>query len=250
LPPRLEVIGIEGLPEIRAGDDLSKLIVWALRQHSLTPRSGDILVISQKVVSKAEGRIKRLEDIVPSTPAISMARELGRDPRVIEVIFQESRRIVRMDRGILITETRHGLVCANAGVDQSNVEAGSVSLLPEEPDHSADTLRTEVEKLSGVAVGVIISDTFGRPWREGLTNVAIGVAGLAPLKSYLGEKDPAGHVLQATLLASADELAAASELVMGKLDRIPVALVRGYQPPSGSGTGQDLIRAPERDLFR
>lgn len=248
--PRLEVIGVEGLPEISHGDDLSKLIETALRQHSLFPRSGDILVISQKIVSKAEGRIRRLADIVPSTPAISMARELGRDPRLIEVILQESRRIVRMDRGIFITETRHGLVCANAGVDQSNVEAGSVSLLPEDPDRSAEKLRAEFGRLSGVDVGVIITDTFGRPWREGLTNVAIGVSGLAPLKSYLGEKDPAGHILQATLLASADELAAAAELVMGKLDRIPVALIRGHQPSSGSGTGQDLIRTPERDLFR
>ena len=250
MAPRLEVIGIEGLPEVYPGDDLSKLIETALRQQSLTPRSGDILAISQKVVSKAEGRIKRLADVVPSTPAISMARELGRDPHLIEVILQESRRIVRMDRGVLITETRHGLVCANAGVDQSNVEAGSVSLLPDEPDRSAERLRVEFRRLTGADVGVIITDTFGRPWREGLINVAIGVSGLLPLKSYLGEKDPAGHILQATLLASADELAAAAELVMGKLDRIPVALIRGYPPSSGSGTGQDLIRTPERDLFR
>ena len=179
-----------------------------------------------------------------------MAQALGRDPRLIEVILKETRRIVRMDRGILITETKQGLICANAGVDQSNVDAGVVSLLPEDSDRSASQLRQELKRLTGLFVGVIISDTFGRPWREGLTNVAIGLSGIAPLRSYLGEKDPAGHILQATLLAITDELAGAAELVMGKLDRIPVALIRGYPIHDDQGTGRDLLRPPERDLFR
>jgi coenzyme F420-0:L-glutamate ligase/coenzyme F420-1:gamma-L-glutamate ligase len=250
MPPRIEVIGLEGLPEISPGDDLARGILSALEQQSLTLHSDDLLVVSQKIVSKAEGQLVRLSDIAPSQAALSLARELGRDPCLVEVILRESRRIVRMDRGILIVETRHGFVCANAGVDQSNVEAGSVSLLPEDPDRSARTLRAGLLSLTGVEVGVIISDTFGRPWREGLTNVAVGVAGCAPLKSYLGEKDPAGHILHATLLATADELAGSAELVMGKLDRIPVALIRGYRCPSSAGSSRDLLRSSEHDLFR
>jgi coenzyme F420-0:L-glutamate ligase/coenzyme F420-1:gamma-L-glutamate ligase len=179
-----------------------------------------------------------------------MAAHLGRDARLVEVILRESRRIVRMDRGILITETHHGWVCANAGVDQSNVDADSVALLPEDPDRSARRLRDGVREHAGVEVAVIVADTFGRPWREGLTNIAVGVSGLAPLRSYLGDRDPAGHVLQATILAVADEIAGATELVMGKLSRIPVALVRGLAfTPSEEGS-KPLLRDPARDLFR
>jgi coenzyme F420-0:L-glutamate ligase/coenzyme F420-1:gamma-L-glutamate ligase len=182
---------------------------------------------------------------------MAMAAGLGRDPRLVEVILRESRRVVRMDRGVLVTETHHGWVCANAGVDQSNVEADTVALLPEDPDGAARGLRERFSGAAGGDVAVIIADTFGRPWREGLTNVAIGVAGFAPIRSYLGERDPAGRPLQATILALADELASAAEPVMGKLDRIPAAIVRGLPLPADDGSGsKSLLRDPARDLFR
>jgi len=249
-PPRYEVIGIAGLPEVRPGADLARLIVETAARQSTPLIGGDLLVVSQKVVSKMEDRIVRLADVTPSPVALAMAAGLGRDPRLVEVILRESRRIVRMDQGILITETHHGWVCANAGVDQSNMDVDSVALLPEDPDGSARALRDGIRTLAGVDVFVIIADTFGRPWREGLTNVAIGLAGLAPLRSYLGERDPAGRPLQATILAVADELAAAAEPVMGKLDRIPAAIVRGASLTSSEEGSKPLLRDPARDLFR
>ena len=179
-----------------------------------------------------------------------MAAGIGRDPRLVEVVLRESRRVVRMDKGILITETHHGWVCANAGVDQSNVDADSVALLPEDPDRSARALRERFSAAAGGDVCVVIADTFGRPWREGLTNIAIGVAGFAPLKSYLGERDPAGRPLQATILALADELASAAEPVMGKLDRVPVAILRGVPFTPTEDGSKPLLRDPARDLFR
>ena len=250
MPPRYEVIGIEGLPEIAPGADLGSLIARAAAAQGTPLAPDDLLVVSQKIVSKAEGRIVRLGDVVPSPEAAAMAAELGRDPRLVEVILRESRRVVRRDKGVLIVETRHGWICANAGVDQSNVDADTASLLPEDSDRSARALRERLLELAGHAPGVVVADTFGRPWREGLTNVAIGVAGLGPLRSYLGEKDPAGHVLQATILALADELACAAELVMGKLDRIPAAIIRGLDWPRGTGDSRALLRDPARDLFR
>lgn len=250
MPPRYEVIGIEGLPEVRPGDDIARLIVDAAARQGTPLLTDDVLVVGQKIVSKAEGRLVRLQDIVPSAVATSIASGVGRDPRLVEVILGESRRVVRMDKGILITETRHGWVCANAGVDQSNVDTDSVALLPEDPDGSAQNLRHTIRRTTGREVAVIIADTFGRPWREGLTNVAIGLAGLAPLRSYLGELDPAGRALQATILAVADELAGAAELVMGKLDRIPVAIVRGLRVASSDEGSKPLVRDPARDLFR
>jgi len=250
MPPRFETIGIEGLPEIRPGDPIAELILAAAARQGTPVIADDVLVIGQKIVSKAEGRLLRLADVTPSPIAAAMAVELGRDPRLVEVILRESRRVVRMDKGILIVETRHGWICANAGVDQSNVEREVVALLPDDADRSARALRDRIRALAGVDVGVIIADTFGRPWREGLTNVAIGVAGLAPLKSYLGAQDPAGHTLQATILAVADELAGAAELVMGKLDRIPAAIVRGLALPAAEEGSKPLLRDPARDLFR
>jgi coenzyme F420-0:L-glutamate ligase/coenzyme F420-1:gamma-L-glutamate ligase len=250
MPPRFETIGIEGLPEIRPGDPIAELILAAAARQGTPVIADDVLVIGQKIVSKAEGRLLRLADVTPSPIAAAMAAELGRDPRLVEVILRESRRVVRMDKGILIVETRHGWICANAGVDQSNVEREVVALLPEDADRSARALRDRIRALAGADVGVIIADTFGRPWREGLTNVAIGVAGVAPLKSYLGAQDPAGHTLQATILAVADELAGAAELVMGKLDRIPAALVRGLALPAAEEGSKPLLRDPARDLFR
>lgn len=250
MAPRYEVIGIEGIPEVEPGGDVARLIVEAADVQATPIVGRDLLVVSQKIVSKSEGRLLRLSDVSPSAIATTMAAELGRDPRLIEVILRESRRVVRMDRGVLVTETRHGWVCANAGVDQSNVDADMVALLPEDPDRSARDLRERVRALRGVEVGVVVADTFGRPWREGLTNVAIGVAGIAPLRSYLGERDPAGRPLQATILAIADELASAAEPVMGKLDRIPAAIVRGLAWTTSEEGSKPLLRDPARDLFR
>jgi coenzyme F420-0:L-glutamate ligase/coenzyme F420-1:gamma-L-glutamate ligase len=250
MPPRYEVIGIEGIGEVRPGDDVARIVVEAAARQRTPLAAADVLVLSQKVVSKSEGRLLRLSEITPSLMAETFAAELGRDPRLIEVILRESRRIVRMDRGVLVTETRHGWVCANAGVDQSNVDADMVALLPEDSDRSARGIRETLRTLVGGDVHVIIADTFGRPWREGLVNIAIGVAGFAPIKSYLGDRDPAGRPLQATILAIADELAGAAEPVMGKLDRIPAALVRGLPlAPSEEGS-KALLRDPARDLFR
>jgi coenzyme F420-0:L-glutamate ligase / coenzyme F420-1:gamma-L-glutamate ligase len=250
MPPRYEVIGIEGLPEIQLGDDLGRLIAEAATAQGTSLAAGDLLVVSQKIVSKTEGRVLRLGDITPSPESQAVAEEIGRDPRLVEVILRESRRVVRKDKGVLIVETHHGLVCANAGVDQSNVDADTACLLPEDSDRSARGLRDRLEAFTGHRLGIIIADTFGRPWREGLTNVAIGVAGLEPLKSYLGEKDPAGHVLQATILALADELSSAAEPIMGKLDRIPVVVIRGLNWPRGESGSRSLLRDPSRDLFR
>ena len=249
-PPRYEVIGIEGIPEIRNGDQLARLIVEAASRQGTPLAPGDLLVIGQKIVSKAEGRIVRLAAVTPSPAALSIAAELARDPRLVEVILRESRRVVRMDRGILITETHHGWICANAGVDQSNVDLDCVALLPEDPDRSARQAREAIRDLTGAEVAVLIADTFGRPWREGLTNVAVGLSGFAPIRSYLGERDPVGRPLQATILALADELAAAAEPVMGKLDRIPAALVRGLPLTSSEEGSKPLRRDPARDLFR
>jgi coenzyme F420-0:L-glutamate ligase/coenzyme F420-1:gamma-L-glutamate ligase len=250
MPPRYEVIGVEGLPEIHVGDDLGRLIEEATTAQGTPLAAGDLLVVSQKIVSKTEGRVLRLGDITPSAESQAVAEEIGRDPRLVEVILRESRRVVRKDKGVLIVETHHGLVCANAGVDQSNVDADTACLLPEDSDRSARGLRDRLGALTGHRLGIIIADTFGRPWREGLTNVAIGVAGLEPLKSYLGEKDPAGHVLQATILALADELSSAAEPIMGKLDRIPVVIIRGLNWPRGESGSRSLLRDPSRDLFR
>jgi coenzyme F420-0:L-glutamate ligase / coenzyme F420-1:gamma-L-glutamate ligase len=250
MPPRYEVIGVEGIGEVRPGDDVARIVIEAAARQGTPLRAADVVVISQKIVSKSEGRLLRLADVTPSTVAAAMAAGLGRDPRLVEVILRESRRVVRMDRGVLVTETHHGWVCANAGVDQSNVDADMVALLPEDPDRSARAFRDAVRAHARVEVAVIVADTFGRPWREGLVNVAIGVAGFSPLRSYLGERDPAGRPLQATVLAIADELAAAAEPVMGKLDRIPAALVRGLPLAASEDGSKALLRDPARDLFR
>ncbi len=250
MPPRYEVIGVEGIGEVQPGDDVARLVVDAAARQRTPVAGGDVLVLSQKIISKSEGRLLNLAEVTPSSMATTFATELGRDPRLIEVILRESRRVVRMDRGVLVTETRHGWVCANAGVDQSNVDAEMVALLPEDPDRSARAFRDAVRAYAKAETYVIVADTFGRPWREGLVNIAIGVAGFAPLRSYLGERDPAGRPLQATILAIADELAAAAEPVMGKLDRIPAAIVRGLPlAPSEEGS-KALLRDPARDLFR
>ncbi len=247
---RYEVIGIEGIPEVRPGDALARVIVDATIRQQTPLVNGDVLVIGQKIVSKAEGRLLRLDTVTPSAVAQTMAAGLGRDPRLIEIILRESRRVVRMDRGVLITETHHGWVCANAGVDQSNVDVDTVALLPEDCDRSARDLREAIRLQAQVEVAVLIADTFGRPWREGLTNITVGLSGFAPLQSYLGELDSAGRPLQATIIAIADELAGAAEPVMGKLDRVPAAIVRGLTLATSEEGSKSLIRDPARDLFR
>ena len=247
---RYEVIGIESIPEVRPGDDLAFLIVDAARRQGTPLASGDLLVVGQKIVSKAEGRLLRLDSVTPSAVAQALATGLGRDPRLVEIILRESRRVVRMDRGVFITETHHGWVCANAGVDQSNVDVDTVALLPEDCDRSARELRDAIRSRTGVEIAVLIADTFGRPWREGLTNIAVGLSGFVPLRSYLGELDAAGRPLQATIIAIADELAGAAEPVMGKLDRVPAAIIRGLTLVASEEGSKGLIRDPGRDLFR
>ena len=248
----VNLIGLPPLPEVQAGDDVAALIVESLNRAEITLAEDDILVVTHKIVSKSEGRLVDLCTVSPSALAKDYAERYGKDPRQVEVALQESARIVRMDRGITISETRHGFICANAGVDASNVASEIVCLLPLDPDRSAAALREAIWVATGIEPAVIITDSFGRPWRNGIVNVAIGVAGMAPLIDYRGTYDPAGYELHVTVIAVADEIASASELVMNKIDKRPVALVRGYRPPLGSpdGTGQDLIMDPARDLFR
>ncbi len=247
----IELIPIRGIPEIRPGDDLGEKIVRALAEMEFRLMDGDILVVAQKIVSKAEGRLVNLESITPSEFAVEIAERQNRDPRLIEVVLSESANIIRMDDHVLITETRHGFICANAGVDRSNVVGKDwVSLLPSAPDDSALLLKTRLAELRGVNLAVIITDTFGRAWREGLTNVAIGVSGIRPLKDLRGRTDDHGKELSATVLAVADELAASSGLLMRKTARIPAVVVRGYFFEHGGGSAAELIRPRERDLFR
>ena len=249
--PEFRVIGITGIPEVMAGDDLPGLLVNAAQTQGTGLQDGDVLVVTQKIVSKAEGRLVRLSDIEPSEFARSIAALYDKDPSHVELVLRESRRIVRMDRGVIIAETRQGFVCANAGVDASNLPGeGLLAPLPEDSDRSAAQIRAEVRRRAGAEVAVIISDTFGRPWREGCTDVAIGVAGMEPMVDYRDQTDPAGYTLRVSVLAVADELASATELVRGKLARVPAAIVRGYPYPSGDGHSSALVREPQKDLFR
>jgi coenzyme F420-0:L-glutamate ligase/coenzyme F420-1:gamma-L-glutamate ligase len=239
----ISIAPVEGLPEIREGDDLAALIAERARLED-----GDVLVVAQKAVSKAEGRVVRLADVEPSAEARKLAAD--HDPRRVEVILREAARLVRTRPPLVIAETRHGFVCASAGVDASNApEPETVVLLPEDPDHSAAHLRERLRELTGVEVGVIVSDSFGRAWRQGTTDVAIGAAGIHPLLDLAGERDRVGYELRATVIAVADELAGAAELAMGKTAGIPAAVIRGVDA-RGDGTALDLVMPVERDLFR
>jgi coenzyme F420-0:L-glutamate ligase/coenzyme F420-1:gamma-L-glutamate ligase len=252
----IRVIPVPFSDEVCPGDDLTEKLHTALRHQKLRLRAGDVLVIKHKIVSKAEGQIVQLSDVSPSRAARSWADKSGTDARLVELVLRESKRVVRKKmlekkRGVLITETRHGLICANSGVDASNVDGGERAvLLPRNPDRSAARLRSQIMKSLGVPVAVIISDSFGRPWREGLTEVAIGVAGMKPLLDYRGKRDPHGYQLRSSYEAVADELACAAGLVCGKLNRTPVCIVRGFRYQRGQGSARDLIRAKENDLFR
>jgi coenzyme F420-0:L-glutamate ligase/coenzyme F420-1:gamma-L-glutamate ligase len=239
----ISIVPVEGLPEIQEGDDLAALIA-----ERAELQDGDVLVVAQKAVSKAEGRVVRLADVEPSDEARRLAAD--EDPRRLEVILRESKRIVRTRPPLVIAETGHGFVCASAGVDASNApEPEMVVLLPDDPDASAARVRERVRELTGAEIGVIVSDSFGRPWRQGTTDVAIGVSGIRPLLDLAGERDPAGYELHATVIAVADELAAAAELVLGKTSGIPAAVIRGAAF-AGEGSARDLVMPAERDLFR
>ncbi|HEX7120799.1 MAG TPA: coenzyme F420-0:L-glutamate ligase [Gemmatimonadaceae bacterium] len=247
----IRVIGVDGIPEARAGDDPGRLVADGVERGGVPLEPGDVVVVTHKLVSKAEGRVVPLDSIEPSAFARSLGERHGKDPRQVEMVLRESARIVRMDRGLIIAETRHGFICANAGVDASNV-AGSkaVSLLPVDPDASARRIRDALRERFGVDTPVIITDSFGRPWRKGIVNIAVGVSGIKPLLDYRGQHDEHGYELRATVIAVADEIASAAELVMGKLDRRPVAIVRGYAYEPGEDGGAALVMEPERDLFR
>lgn len=245
---KLEILAVEGFPEVRPGDDLPELVYQAVGRDL---RSGDVLVVTHKIVSKAEGRLVDLKTVEPSALAKRFATEYGKDPRQIEVVLRESRRIVRMDRGIIISETHHGFVCANAGVDASNIPGGDVvCLLPVQPDESARRLRDALSARLDLDLAVVITDSFGRAWRFGITDVAIGVAGMSPLADYRGQYDSHGYSLEASVLAPADEISGAAELVMGKTDGVPLAIVRGYEYEPSTGDATELIMPPERDMFR
>lgn len=246
----LSIHPVLGIPEINAGDDVARMIVDAMAAGPGV-ESGDVLVVTQKIVSKAEGRVIALDSVTPSMEAERLAVETEKDPRLVELILRESAEIVRQRGSVLITQTHHGFVCANAGIDASNVgPEGTVCLLPEDPDRSAQGIREAIREATGADVAVIISDTFGRAWREGHTNVAIGVAGMLPFVDYVGQTDSFGYELRVTTICAADELAGAAEMVQNKLDAVPVAIVRGYDYPRGEGNARMIVRDQEKDLFR
>ncbi|HLK34326.1 MAG TPA: coenzyme F420-0:L-glutamate ligase [Terriglobales bacterium] len=247
----IRAIPVPGIGELRAGDDVCALLLQALSRAGLTLANGDVLVVKHKIISKAEGRVVSLEAVRPSRHAAEWAARYKLDARVVELALRESERIVRQEKGVLITQTRHGLVCANSGVDLSNVDGGhSAVLLPEDPDRSAASLRRQIEKRLRLSLAVIISDSFGRPWREGLCEAAIGIAGLLPLHDYRGQHDPYGYELHASVEAVADELACAAGLVCGKLAATPACIIRGFRFAPGEGRATQLVRPASRDLFR
>ncbi len=251
---RIEIIALAGIPEIVPGNDLGRILGDAIeRTARLLPlRDDDVLVVTQKIVSKAENAIVDLTTIEPRPEAVAFAELWDRDARQIEVVLREARRVVRMDRGVLITETHHGFVCANGGIDASNVGPASgsiVTLLPRDPDASARAIRAAVRDRFGVDVAVIVSDSFGRPWRWGIVDVAIGVSGLEPIEDLRGTPDIDGRVMKSTIRAPADEIASAAELALGKTGGRPAAIVRGARPRRGEGSIADVLMPREFDLF-
>ena len=254
-PGPVTIIPVSVSGEVVSGDNLVGILLNALREQKLSLQSGDALVIKHKIVSKAEGRLVELSSVKPSLQAKKWSQQSGTDARIVELTLRESRAIIRKKviggHGVLITETRSGIVCANSGVDLSNVNGGTHALLlPKDADKSAVRLRSAIKRETGVIVAVIISDSFGRPWREGLTEAAIGVAGMKPLLDFRGKRDPHGYVLRASAEAVADELACAAGLVCGKLKGVPVCIVRGFRYEAGRGSARQLIRARQNDLFR
>ena len=250
-PTELRLIPIPLPSEIKPGDSLAEKCLQSMHQSRQTFEAGDILAVKHKIVSKSEGRIVDLATIKASRKSTAWAEKYKLDARVIELAISESRAIIRQKQGVLITQTRHGFICANSGVDVSNVDGGRHALLlPADPDRSARKLHRELKKRTGLAIPVLITDTFGRPWREGLVDVCIGIAGMKALRDDRGRHDPHGYILQASLEAVADELAAAAALVCGKLNRTPACIVRGFSYKTARGRARDLIRPSARDLFR
>jgi coenzyme F420-0:L-glutamate ligase / coenzyme F420-1:gamma-L-glutamate ligase len=247
---KVEVFPLKGLPEVGKGSDLTGLVIVALDRAGIELKDRDIVVVKQKVVSKVEGKVVRLSEVIPGMLAKRMAKANGKDPRLMELILREAVRVVRSGHGVFITETKHGFVCANSGVDQSNVGKGCVSLLPADSDLSARRIREALEDRTGRRLAVVVTDTFGRPWRRGQTDVAIGCSGIDPLVSLRGKADRFGYALRVTEPAVVDEVAGAAELAMGKLDRVPVAVVRGVRYARGEGGVKSLIMQRDRDLFR
>jgi coenzyme F420-0:L-glutamate ligase/coenzyme F420-1:gamma-L-glutamate ligase len=250
----LQIIPIPVEKDVTRGDDIGRLIIRAIKAKRISMKNHDVVVVTQKIISKSEGRILDLSTVKPSNLALELASKTKKDPRFVELILMESRNLVRHSENLIITETRHGFVCANSGIDQSNVSSPGddlVSLLPVDPDLSAKRIREVIAKTIGANVAVVVSDTFGRPFRLGQTNVAIGVSGIDSIKSYIGRTDMYGSMLRITEIAVADELASAAELVMGKTERVPLAIVRGYEFPSTeTGTAKSLVRDSVYDLFR
>ncbi|MFX1486160.1 MAG: coenzyme F420-0:L-glutamate ligase [Promethearchaeota archaeon] len=248
----IQIIGLEGIPIVKEGDKIGELIVRASREHDFELESGDVLVVAQAIISRAEGSIVDLRGVTPSQFAKSIAATMEKDPRKIEIVLNASKSIVRMSQKHLITETHHGFVCANSGVDLSNVPGDDVaSLLPTDPDKSAEDIRRGIREILGINVAVIVSDTHGRPLRQGAIGVAIGTAGIRPLLDYKDRKDLFNYTLETTKIAIADELASAAELLMGESDEgIPVVVIRGYSYQAGKGSARELIRPVEEDLFR
>jgi len=254
---RLTAVALPALPEVRPGDDLGHLVAEAWRElaaedAALAPAEADVVVVTQKVVSKAEGRIVDLAGVEPRAEAVEWAQAWDKDPRQVEIVLRESAQVVRMEHGVIISRTAHGFVCANAGVDASNVGEGDVvTLLPNDPDRSAQVLRQTLLEELGVDVAVIVSDSFGRPWRLGITDVALGVSGFAPLADLRGEHDTEGREMRSTVVAVADQLASTAELTSGKTSRRPAVLIRGVELPRGAGSvAQDVVMPAEQDLFR
>ena len=252
---RLLAVALEPLPEVQPGDDLAALLIDAWRtsiagEPELAPQPGDVLVVTQKVVSKAEGRVVDLRTIEPRPEAIEFAQRFDRDPRQVEVVLRESTHVLRMERGVIVSRTHHGFVCANAGVDASNVAEETVTLLPLDPDASARAIRERLGAAFGVAPGVVVSDSFGRPWRWGIMDIALGVAGFSPLDDQRGRADTSGRVMRSTVVAVADEIASAAELASGKTSGRPAVLVRGATLPAGDGSVvADVVMSAETDLF-
>ena len=251
----LRILPIGHIGEVAPGLDLGQRIYDALQTERLALQQGDVLVVTHKIVSKVEGRVVTLDEIEPSDFAQRIALQAHKDARHVEVVLRESRRIARMDHGVIIAETSHGFICANAGVDESNAGGNStLVLLPVDPDRSARELRARLQELSGEGPdfdsAVLISDTWGRPWRNGQVNMAIGVAGMEPIADYRGQRDPYGYEMHVSAIAAADELAAAGELVMGKIDQVPVALIRGYRYQPAEGSVRPLVRDATSDMFR
>lgn len=249
----LRIIPIPLADEVRTGDSVSGKLLAAIKRARLQLKQGDILVVKHKIISKAEGRFVALESIQPGKQSIAWARRYKLDARVIEIAINQSKSIIRRGKqnGVLITETHHGLICANSGVDVSNVDGGEHALLlPQDPDRSAAKIHGAINKHLRLYIPVIITDTFGRPWREGLTEVAIGIAGMKATCDYRGKRDSHGYPLRVSIEAVADELACAAGLVCGKLERVPACIIRGFPYQRAKGTARDLVRPAATDLFR